>query len=98
MTDRNIWPERGAKPEKNGGMRIICPHCGQDAKIRTSRWLTRLTKEAYAQCQNVKCCHVWRVILSGTDTAVPPLTPNPDVYPRQNHGRILVSHQGRTPA
>jgi hypothetical protein len=61
-------------------MRILCPHCGRPAKIRTSRAITPLTREAYVQCENVDCCHVFRVIVSAVATVIPPLIPNPAVF------------------
>jgi len=61
-------------------MRINCPHCGKPARIRTSRDLSPLTREAYAQCENVECAHVFKLIVSATATIAPPLTPNPLVY------------------
>jgi hypothetical protein len=61
-------------------MRILCPHCGRPAKIRTSRAITPLTREAYVQCENMACCHVFRVLISAVSTIVPPLTPNPAVF------------------
>jgi hypothetical protein len=61
-------------------MRILCPHCNRPAKIRTSRAITPLTREAYVQCENVACCHVFRVIVSAVATIVPPLAPNPSVF------------------
>jgi hypothetical protein len=61
-------------------MRILCPHCGRPAKIRTSRAITPLTREAYVQCENVDCCHVFRVIVSAVNTVIPPLIPNPAVF------------------
>jgi ssDNA-binding Zn-finger/Zn-ribbon topoisomerase 1 len=61
-------------------MRIPCPHCGQPAKIRTSRTISPLTREAYVQCENVACCHVFRVIISAVATIVPSIAPNPAVF------------------
>ncbi|MDR1853462.1 MAG: ogr/Delta-like zinc finger family protein [Azoarcus sp.] len=61
-------------------MKINCPHCGQRAKIRTSRDITPLTREAYLQCENPECFHSWKVIVSATATIQPSLHPNPDVF------------------
>jgi len=63
-------------------MRITCPHCGQPGKIRTSRAVTCLTREAYVQCQNIECCHVWKVVIGAVTTIVQSLIPNPAVYIR----------------
>ena len=61
-------------------MRILCPHCGRPARIRTSRAITNLTRECYVQCENVECCHVFRVIVSAVATVSPSLSPNAAVY------------------
>lgn len=61
-------------------MRITCPHCGQPGKVRSSRAVTAITREVYAQCENIDCCHVWKAIVSAVSTIVPPLNPNPQVY------------------
>jgi ssDNA-binding Zn-finger/Zn-ribbon topoisomerase 1 len=61
-------------------MRETCPHCGGPARIRTSRRITALTREAYVQCENIECCHVWRILISSVSTVVPSLKPNPDVF------------------
>jgi ssDNA-binding Zn-finger/Zn-ribbon topoisomerase 1 len=63
-------------------MRIACPHCGQPGKIRTSRTVTPLTREAYVQCENIQCCHVWKIIISAVTTIAPSLSPNPEVFIR----------------
>ncbi|MCL1861866.1 MAG: ogr/Delta-like zinc finger family protein [Proteobacteria bacterium] len=48
--------------------------------MRTSREVTRITREAYVQCENMDCCHVWKVIIGAITTIVPSLNPNPNVY------------------
>ena len=47
---------------------ILCPHCGRPGRIRTSRTITPITREAYVQCENIECCHVWKVIISAVTT------------------------------
>ncbi len=61
-------------------MRITCPHCEKPAKVRTSREITLTTREAYLQCENIDCCHVWKVIVGAVTTVVPSRNPNPKVY------------------
>ena len=63
-------------------MQIPCPHCGTPGHIRTSRRISESSKEAYIQCPNIECCHVWKVILSAVATICPSLKPNPKVYIR----------------
>lgn len=65
-------------------MQIPCPHCNTPGKIRTSRRISESTKEAYLQCQNIDCCHCWKVIVSAVSTICPSLHPNPDVYIRHS--------------
>jgi hypothetical protein len=47
-------------------MRILCPHCGQPVKIRTSREVTPSTREAYVHCENPECGSVFHVLISVT--------------------------------
>jgi ssDNA-binding Zn-finger/Zn-ribbon topoisomerase 1 len=61
-------------------MKLECPHCGSTGKIRTSRNVTNITREAYVQCENVNCFHSWVEIFSVIRTLQPSLTPNPLVY------------------
>jgi hypothetical protein len=76
-------------------MRITCPHCEQPGKIRTSRTITRMTREAYVQCENLDCCHVWKVIIGAVTTIAPSINPNTAVYlhptkrPREEDDRQL---------
>lgn len=41
-----------------------CPMCNKSAHIRTSRYLTNTTKEAYYQCQNMTCSCTFKTIES----------------------------------
>lgn len=61
-------------------MRIKCPHCSGNAKVRTSRSLSPISRELYYQCQNVQCGHTWYSLLSVIRTIVPSRTPNQKVY------------------
>lgn len=36
-------------------IRLSCPHCGQYMKIRASRGVTPLYREAYVYCTNEAC-------------------------------------------
>ena len=56
--------------------RMRCPVCGSKAHIRTSRELTRKTREMYFLCQNRDCEHVFAGMLELTrsvgDSKLPP--------------------------
>lgn len=61
-------------------MKHDCPHCSSKATIRTSRDVTRTTRELYLQCENFRCGHTWKSILTVQHTIVPSATPDPRVY------------------
>lgn len=61
-------------------MRLVCPHCGQPATIRTSRAMSEISREAQLQCNNVDCAHTWVMIASAVRTIAPSMTPNPRVH------------------
>jgi hypothetical protein len=66
-------------------MRITCPHCGEPARIRTSREISSFTREAYAQCNNIDCCHVFKVLVEAVATVSPPRNPDPAVRLEQTN-------------
>lgn len=41
-----------------------CPVCNHSSHIRTSRYITDKTKEAYYQCQNIECSCTFKTIES----------------------------------
>ncbi|CAM3742451.1 DNA-binding transcriptional regulator [Vibrio aerogenes CECT 7868] len=41
-----------------------CPICNKSAHTRTSRYLTKTTKESYYQCQNILCSCTFKTIES----------------------------------
>jgi transcription elongation factor Elf1 len=41
-----------------------CPICNKSAHTRTSRYITKTTKEAYYQCQNISCSCTFKTIES----------------------------------
>lgn len=41
-----------------------CPICNKPAHTRTSRYLTKTTKETYYQCQNITCSCTFKTIES----------------------------------
>ncbi|GHT95328.1 hypothetical protein AGMMS49545_18090 [Betaproteobacteria bacterium] len=64
-------------------MKITCPHCGETARIRTSRALTPLSREAYVQCPNIFCGHTWRVLISAVSTVTPSRQPRAEIFLRE---------------
>ncbi|CAO98512.1 ogr/Delta-like zinc finger family protein [Erwinia tasmaniensis] len=41
-----------------------CPFCNNSAHTRTSRYISGQTKEAYYQCQNIRCSCTFKTIES----------------------------------
>jgi len=60
-------------------MRVTCPHCESVANIRTSRPVTRLTRELHCQCTNLECGHTFVSLLEAVRTISPSNTPDPMV-------------------
>jgi hypothetical protein len=58
---------------------IDCPHCGERARVRSSRKLTSLVRAASLQCSNVECGHTFGAQFHITHTIAPSHLPNPDV-------------------
>lgn len=48
--------------------------------FRTSRTVSLLSKEGYAQCPNVECAHTCKVIQTAVHTIAPSMKPNPKAY------------------
>ncbi|WP_017923212.1 ogr/Delta-like zinc finger family protein [Burkholderia glumae] len=57
-------------------MKFTCPHCGARSTFRTTRMLSELTKEGYADCRNPDCGHGFRVLSSITHTTRTSRQPN----------------------
>ncbi|MBR8201415.1 ogr/Delta-like zinc finger family protein [Burkholderia vietnamiensis] len=57
-------------------MKFTCPHCGARSTFRTTRMLSELTKEGYADCRNPDCGHGFRVLSSITHTTRASRQPN----------------------
>ncbi|MHA6822186.1 ogr/Delta-like zinc finger family protein [Ralstonia pseudosolanacearum] len=58
-------------------MKVTCPHCDSVASIRTSRAVSRVTRELYCQCTNLLCGHTFVSLLEAVRTLAPSNTPNP---------------------
>lgn len=50
-----------------------CPICNKSAHTRTSRYITKTTKEAYYQCQNISCSCTFKTIESVAKVISSPL-------------------------
>ncbi|MHA6844252.1 ogr/Delta-like zinc finger family protein [Ralstonia syzygii] len=60
-------------------MRIHCPHCESIAPIRSSRPVSRCTRELYCQCSNLACGHTFVALTEVVRTLAPSNTPDPEV-------------------
>lgn len=60
--------------------RLTCPHCGSHVRIRSSKGLTPIYREAYLHCTDEDGCG-WRgkMAMEITQTLCPSATPNPEV-------------------
>lgn len=67
-------------------MRMDCPHCGSKSSIRTSRPVSRMTRELYCQCTNLDCGHTFVSLVEVVRTLSPSSIPDPDIA-RQLAGR-----------
>ena len=59
--------------------RVKCPHCGQAARLRTSKTLTPLYREIYYHCSNLFCGHTFMATHEIVRTVSPSRTPNPEI-------------------
>ncbi|AXW32722.1 transcriptional regulator [Ralstonia solanacearum] len=60
-------------------MKIDCPHCSNVAHIRSSRRVTRFTRELYCQCSNLVCSHTFVALTEVVRTLAPSNTPDAEV-------------------
>ena len=67
-------------------MKVTCPHCESVANIRTSRAVSRVTRELHCQCTNLLCGHTFVSLLETVRTLAPSNTPDPLVA-QQLHRR-----------
>lgn len=62
-----------------GNMLFKCPHCRSIARVRTSRELSELMREAYFQCSNIVCGHVFKTYVEVVETVSPSSQPDPEM-------------------
>ena len=60
-------------------MRMMCPHCKQNAYTRHSGQLTSTSRETIFQCRNWECGHVFSAVTEINRTISPSSTPDPTV-------------------
>uniref|UniRef100_Q46Z75 Phage transcriptional activator, Ogr/Delta n=2 Tax=Cupriavidus TaxID=106589 RepID=Q46Z75_CUPPJ len=60
-------------------MKMNCPHCGAMAHIRTSRSVSRMTRELYCQCTNLICGHTFVGLVEVVRTLSPSSNPDPEI-------------------
>lgn len=58
-------------------MHITCPHCGHRATIRTSKAITKVTREGFCQCTNLACGHTFVAVTEVVRTISPSAVPDP---------------------
>jgi len=68
-------------------MMMLCPHCTYRLQIRTSRAVSLLSRELYAQCPNVECAYTCKMLLSAVHTIAGSMMPNPKAYLPQGRAR-----------
>lgn len=77
-------------------MQLECPHCGSKARIRSSKQLSKLTRYAMCQCQNVACGHTFKALFEIVSTISPSAFPDPLVaaeLKQSERGRLLYGQQ-----
>lgn len=75
-------------------MRVRCPYCTAIAIARTSRQVSRLTKEFDFQCTRVECGHTFTGLLGLVHTISPPAAE----YQEDIGLEVTTSHQARVAA
>ncbi|WP_348635837.1 ogr/Delta-like zinc finger family protein [Cupriavidus sp. AcVe19-1a] len=60
-------------------MKMNCPHCGAVAHIRSSRTVSRMTRELYCQCTNLTCGHTFVGLVEVVRTLSPSSNPDPEI-------------------
>ncbi|WP_272971622.1 ogr/Delta-like zinc finger family protein [Comamonas terrigena] len=69
-------------------IRIECPHCGWASVVRSSRPVTKLTREYAYSCTNYECGHTFVAHMEIKHTVSPSATPDPSVnLPMSTHVR-----------
>ncbi|QBC32402.1 transcriptional regulator [Pandoraea sp. XY-2] len=71
-------------------MKLVCPHCDSVANIRSSRPLSRMTRELYCQCTKLECGHTFMSLVEVVRTLSPSSIPNPEIA-KQLAGRSAAS-------
>lgn len=71
-------------------MKLVCPHCDSRALIRSSRPLSRMTRELYCACTKIECGHTFMSLVEVVRTLSPSGTPNPEIA-KQLAGRSVAS-------
>ena len=76
-------------------MRMMCPHCKQNAYTRHSGQLTSTSRETIFHCRNYECGHVFSAVTEINRTISPSATPDPTVVlPMSSHiKRALLQQQ-----
>lgn len=57
-------------------MAMRCPVCENTANVRTSRYISDVTKETYYQCRNIDCSCTFKTVESVSGIIRRPLSPD----------------------
>lgn len=60
--------------------RVLCPHCGSESTVRSSKQMCDTVREATVICLNPECMHSWVAQLVAVRTIAPSIKPKPGVY------------------
>jgi len=77
-------------------MKMNCPHCGAVAHIRSSRTVSRMTRELYCQCTNLICGHTFVGLVEVVRTLSPSSNPDPEIA-KQLAARSGVTGEAHIP-
>lgn len=71
--------------------RVPCPDCGSPCLIRSSRQMSKLTREYYYFCVNVECGGTYGATMEINRRISPSATPDPTInLPNSKHMRVDV--------
>lgn len=79
---------------RNNRFRVVCPHCGCRAQVRSSRMLSDTVGELNLLCTNDACGHRFVAHVAAVRTIAPSATPRPGVNLPTSHQAAF--HQRRS--
>ncbi len=73
--------------KKDQRMRLACPHCGSETRIRTSRTVSTTYRQLYLLCLDLECGFTFAADLTITHGLSPSAKPNPACHLRMAPAR-----------